>query len=442
MKRVFIAGATGYLGRYLCAEYQRRGWYVIALVRDATKAAPISADQLVEAQATVAYTLKGSMAGVDLVVSCLGITRQTDGLDYWDVDYQANLNLLREAERAGVSQFGFIHVLRADQMQKVPMVAAKSAFVAELQESSIASTIVAPSGYFSDMGEFRDMAQSGRIWLFGDGTKQINPVHGADLAQATANAIEDGLPWLDIGGPDVFTHRELAELAFESLGMPPRITFLPDVMRRIALPLLPLVASRRVSGPARFFLSALAIDMVGDRHGTQHLKDHFENYSAVTNTSRIQRIEKKGTEHDYATYWGLCWPHLCRHLCLWLYSTSQFPVGARLRNERNRCRCGGAIHHRQSSDHDHLEYGYLNHQCVGADASRRLFGKPFESSIFRLEQHRDGIRYDLGDTCSWRRHDRQRGNGTGGRIGIKRLLSRPSNMDKPTCRRTWPRWRQ
>ena len=80
MKRVFIAGATGYLGRYLCAEYQRRGWYVIALVRKTTLAAPISADQLIEAQATEPATLNGIMAGVDLVVSCLGITRQVDGL--------------------------------------------------------------------------------------------------------------------------------------------------------------------------------------------------------------------------------------------------------------------------------------------------------------------------------------------------------------------------
>jgi len=86
MRRVFIAGATGYLGRHLCAEYQRRGWYVIALVRKTTQAAPIGADQLIQAQATDPATLRGVMTGVDLVVSCLGITRQTDGLGYWDVD--------------------------------------------------------------------------------------------------------------------------------------------------------------------------------------------------------------------------------------------------------------------------------------------------------------------------------------------------------------------
>ena len=277
MKRVFIAGATGYLGRYLCAEFQRRGWYVIALVRKTTQAAPIAADQLIEAQATQPATLKGIMAGVDLVVSCLGITRQVDGLGYWDVDYQANLNLLHEAEQTGVARFAFVHVLNAARMKRVPMVAAKSAFVAELQRARIASTVIAPTGYFSDMGDFLKMAQSGRVWLFGDGSKRINPIHGADLAVATADAVEAGVGWLDVGGPDIFTQKELAELAFASQQFTPRITFLPDIMRRLALRLLPYVTPRRVHGPAQFFLSALALDMVGECRGIHHLKDHFEN---------------------------------------------------------------------------------------------------------------------------------------------------------------------
>jgi len=282
MRRVFIAGATGYLGRYLCAEYQRRGFYVIALVRKASRAAPIAADQLVEAQATDPASLKGVMDGADLVVSSLGITRQTDGLGYWEVDYQANLNLLNEAERAGVARFAYIHVLRASDMAQVPMVAAKSALVAELQRRPIAATIIAPTGYFSDMGDFLTMAGSGRVWLFGNGSKRINPIHGADLATATAEATDAGIGWLEVGGPDVFTQRDLAELAFASLGKPPRITMLPDIIRRLALRFLPVVTPRRISGPARFFLSALALDMVGACHGTHRLKDHFNDAVART----------------------------------------------------------------------------------------------------------------------------------------------------------------
>ena len=290
MKRVFIAGATGYLGRYLCAEFQRRGWYVIALVRKTTQAAPIAADQLIEAQATQPATLNGIMAGVDLVVSCLGITRQVDGLGYWDVDYQANLNLLHEAEQTGVARFAFVHVLNAARMKRVPMVAAKSAFVAELQRARIASTVIAPTGYFSDMGDFLKMAQSGRVWLFGDGSKRINPIHGADLAVATADAVEAGVGWLDVGGPDIFTQKELAELAFASQQFTPRITFLPDIMRRLALRLLPYVTPRRVHGPAQFFLSALAFDMVGECRGIHHLKDHFENNACSIRAERAHPL--------------------------------------------------------------------------------------------------------------------------------------------------------
>ncbi|WP_425037860.1 SDR family oxidoreductase [Primorskyibacter sp. S187A] len=286
MKRVFIAGATGYLGRHLCAEYQRRGWYVIALVRHMPQANPIAADQLVEAQATEPATLDGIMTGVDLVVSCLGITRQADGLGYWEVDYQANLNLLREAERADVSRFAYIHVMQAHALAHVPLVAAKSAFVEDLQRSPIASTIIAPTGYFSDMGDFLDMAQSGRVFLFGDGRQRINPIHGADLATATAEAVSQGADWRDVGGPEVFTHRALAELAFACVGRPPRIVFLPDTVRRIALWLLPYMAPRRISGPARFFLSALAFDMVGTAHGTHSLKDHFEHRLATAGPAR------------------------------------------------------------------------------------------------------------------------------------------------------------
>ncbi|MEZ5721378.1 MAG: NAD(P)H-binding protein [Paracoccaceae bacterium] len=144
MKTVLIAGATGYLGRYLCAEYERRGWYVVALVRDAARAGDLPAGARVEAQATRPETLRGIMSGVDLVVSALGITRQADGLGYMDVDFQANVNLLEEAERASVGRFAYVHVLNAERMRAVPLVAAKAAFVDRLMASPLAHTVIAP----------------------------------------------------------------------------------------------------------------------------------------------------------------------------------------------------------------------------------------------------------------------------------------------------------
>ncbi|MEC3863166.1 SDR family oxidoreductase [Mesobacterium sp. TK19101] len=275
MQTVFIAGATGYLGRHLCAEYQRRGWHVTALVRDRARAGTLAADTLIEAEATEPADLVGVMDGVDLVVSALGITRQITALTYRDVDFQANLNLLREAERAGVARFAYVHVLNADQMRHVPLVAAKADFVDLLRASPVAATVIAPTGYFSDMGDFLAMAQSGRAWLFGAGDRSINPIHGADLAVATADATTAGIEWLDVGGPEVFTHAQIAELAFAALNRPARITYLPDGVRRLALRLLPWLTPRRIHGPAQFFLSAMALDMVGAPRGNHRLSDHF-----------------------------------------------------------------------------------------------------------------------------------------------------------------------
>lgn len=280
MKTVFVAGATGYLGRYLCAEFSRRGYYVTALVRSRSRAGDLQADTMIEAEATRPETLTGAMDRADLVISALGITRQTDGLTYRDVDYGANLNLLHEAERAGATRFAYVHVLNAHAMRRVPLVAAKADFVDALQASAIESTVIAPSGYFSDMGDFLAMAEAGRVWLFGDGGHRINPIHGADLADAIAKAVDAGRDWLDVGGPESFSHDDLARLAFTALGRPMRITHLPDGLRRLALALLPWFTPRRIHGPAQFFLTAMGMDMVGEAHGTRHLATHFEALAA------------------------------------------------------------------------------------------------------------------------------------------------------------------
>ncbi|MCF2905082.1 SDR family oxidoreductase [Octadecabacter sp. CECT 8868] len=277
MKSVFIAGATGYLGRFLCKEYQSRGWHVTALARNSSHHGDLAADRVIEAEATWPESLSGTMEGIDLVVSALGITRQTDGVGYWDVDYQANVNLMEEALHSQVARFVFVHVLNADRMEHVPLVAAKAAFVRKLQTSDIQSTVIAPTGYFSDMADFLTMAKAGRVWLFGNGQHRINPIHGADLAAAIFNAVEDGAAWANIGGPETLTQRDLARLCFDVLEKQPRITYLPDILRRLALRLLPRVAPRRIAGPAQFFLTAGGMNMTAPPSGTRRLADHFES---------------------------------------------------------------------------------------------------------------------------------------------------------------------
>ncbi|MGD1924924.1 MAG: SDR family oxidoreductase [Paracoccaceae bacterium] len=280
-KTVLVAGATGYLGQHIVKRYMELGWHVRALVRNANTAQRknLIASEVFEGEATKPETLRGVMDGVDLVVSALGITRQRDGLTYRDVDFQANANLLDEALAADAPQFAYIHILNADKMRGVAVVDAKQAFVDRLQAASVASTIICPSGFFSDMADFFQMAKSGRVWLFGEGTLRLNPIDGADLAVAIADAVEQKRKWVDVGGPDILTQYELAELAFDALGNGPKITRLPDVLRRIALRLLPWVTP--VRGPAQMFLTAMGMDMVGSPMGTRRLADYFDKLNPL-----------------------------------------------------------------------------------------------------------------------------------------------------------------
>ncbi len=277
MKTVVIAGATGYLGAYLVAFYHQKGWHVRALVRNeqTARAKGLEASEFFEGEATKPDSLSGLMEGADLVISALGITRQKDGLSYKDVDFQANKNLLELAIQRSVPQFAYIHVLNAARMLDVELVRAKQDFVDVLQAAPIKSTVISPSGYFSDLEEFLGMAKSGRVYLFGSGACRLNPIHGADLAEACYSIIEDGKSKADVGGPVTYTQNELAELALQSLGKKIRITHLPDWISLAVQRLLEVFTGVKTYGPIQFFLSVMRMDMIGEHYGTKRLEDHF-----------------------------------------------------------------------------------------------------------------------------------------------------------------------
>ena len=185
-QRVLIAGATGYLGRFIVKELQSQGYWIRALSRDTRKIESVRQyiDDLFVGQATQPESLRRICKDIDIVISSLGITRQKDGLTYMDVDYQGNKNLLNEAIEENVSRFIYISVFNANKLRHLEIVKAKEKFADELKAADLEHVIVRPNGFFSDMKEFFNMAKRGRVYLFGNGEYRGNPIHGADLARA------------------------------------------------------------------------------------------------------------------------------------------------------------------------------------------------------------------------------------------------------------------
>lgn len=279
MRKILLAGATGYLGSFIAKKLIEDGIDLRLISRSADRLTErgIECSDLFKAEITRPETLSGCCEGIDAVITAVGITRQKDGLTYMDVDYQANLNLLNEARKAGVRKFIYVSVLNGEKLRHLKICDAKERFVEALQTSGLEYCVVRPNGFFSDMSEFLTMAQKGTVYIFGSGQQKANPIHGEDLARACVETIEGNETVVEIGGPELMTYNDIASIAFEVAGKQPNITRIPEWIRTSILWTLRTFTSSKFYGPIEFFMTVTAIDMIAPQYGNHRLKDYFKS---------------------------------------------------------------------------------------------------------------------------------------------------------------------
>ncbi|MDO6447022.1 SDR family oxidoreductase [Colwellia sp. 1_MG-2023] len=284
---VTVVGATGYLGKYVVRELISQGYNTTALVRSFNKINGIESLKVKKVDFLNVDTLAGVLTQTDVLISCLGITRQQDGFSYMNVDYQANLNVLEEAKKAGVKKVIYVSVYKGEHFKKTALCAAKEKFVQEVKKSGLEYCIVRPTGFFSDMADFFDMALKGKVYLFGDGGCSINPIHGSDLAKEMIELIsleKDLFQELNIGGPVSYTQKELAELAFNALRKPIKIVYIPNFFRRLTLIVGKLFIPTKIFGPIEFFLSLMSADMNAPLYGQKEITSYFDKLAKKAGT--------------------------------------------------------------------------------------------------------------------------------------------------------------
>ena len=277
MKRVLVAGATGYLGKFVLREFKKQGYRTRALSRSSSKLDALSkyVDEEFIGEVTNTDSLKGICKDMDIVFSSIGITIQKDNRTFMEVDYQGNKNLLNEAMKEGVSKFIFISVFNAENMTNLKGIQAKLKFENELRKSGLDYLIVYPNGFFSDMLEYLKMAKKGRGFVFGSGENKINPIYGGDLAKACVDAAAGNEKEMTIGGPDVLTHNEILATAFDIYGKKLKIIKIPMWIRNLLLGIMRFFTSVKTYGPVEFFMTVLVMDLVAPYYGNHHLRDFF-----------------------------------------------------------------------------------------------------------------------------------------------------------------------
>lgn len=286
LKSVLVAGATGYLGKFVVKAFKEQGYYVRVLTRSRERlheTGPFTApalsqddyDDVFVGEITRSETLTGMMDGIDLVFSSVGISRQRDGLTFEQVDYQCNKNLIELAEASGVKRFTYVSMQGAENIMGLAITRAHEKVVNALKSSHLQYRVVRPCGYFSDMGVLYDMARKGRVYLVGEGANRMSPIHGRDLARVCVETSEGDEPEVEAGGPDIMTQREAAMLAFDVAGKPAKITVIPMWLARGLVRFIGML-STQFGDLADFIVTAGEIDGVGPPRGTITLRRYFE----------------------------------------------------------------------------------------------------------------------------------------------------------------------
>ncbi len=286
IKKVLVAGATGYLGQNLVKELKSRGYWVRVLIRKESQEELFDAvDEVFVGQVTELDSIKGVTKHIDWVFSSVGITRQKDGMTYMDVDYQGNSNLLKDALANNVEMFQYISAINGDKLRHLKIFEAKEKFVDELKNSGIKYCVLRPNGFFSDMKDFLDMAKGGRVYLFGSGKFKLNPIHGEDLAKVCVDKMIEEVREETVGGMDILSQNDVAEMALRAWKKPIKISHLPDWIRTFTIWLLRTFTSSKTYGPIEFFLTVMANDNIANQYGSKQL-EHFFN-------SEVKKLQNK-----------------------------------------------------------------------------------------------------------------------------------------------------
>jgi uncharacterized protein YbjT (DUF2867 family) len=275
MSTILVAGASGQLGRCVVRELRQQGHRVRAIAR---QPANIEADEKIQADLTKPETLKGAGAGVDAIISCAGASMTMSGIgnrqSFYQVDWQGNANLLADAQKQRVPKFVYVSLAHANAIREVEYADAHARFAEALQTSGMPHTVVSPTGFFGFMLEILKYAKQGRGVLIGNGSCRTNPIHEADVARACLEALTSNEREIPVGGPEIFTRKEITALAFDVLGRPPKLVKVPPGLFKALITPLKLI-NPRLHALMDFGIAVTQVDCVAPAYGQQRLRDYF-----------------------------------------------------------------------------------------------------------------------------------------------------------------------
>ena len=288
IKQVTVFGGSGFVGRAIVRALAHEGYQVriacrrIELAERIKTAGDVGQITLVRTNLRNAASVKAAVAGSQAVVNASGIAFQRGRQSYQTVHVEGSRAIAEAAKAAGVQRLVHMSGIGADQRNSTnkyirSKVDAEDAIVAGFPDATILrpSVVFGPEdAMFNRMGQIAKQAPF--LPVVGDGSARVQPVFVGDLGAAVVAVLErpdTARTVFELGGPRVYTYREIAALVLRETDRHKRILGIPASLMRIAgffsefLPVPPLthdqvdlLVTDNVSRPGAPGLAALGIE--------------------------------------------------------------------------------------------------------------------------------------------------------------------------------------
>ncbi|MGH2395080.1 MAG: complex I NDUFA9 subunit family protein, partial [Candidatus Limnocylindria bacterium] len=217
MSRVFVTGATGFVGRAVVQALRAHGHSVRCLVRRGSERdlRGLGAIERVEGDVLVRQGLEEGMAGCQAVIHLVGIIREqpSRGITFEQVHTQGTINVIDAAAAAGVRRFLHMSALGTRPNARSRYHRTKWAAEEAVRASGLRWTIFRPSIIYGRGDQFVTMLAYfvGRypvMPVIGSGRQRLQPVPVEHVAEGFARGVVTGdaeKQTYEVGGPDTVT---------------------------------------------------------------------------------------------------------------------------------------------------------------------------------------------------------------------------------------------
>ena len=230
-RRTAVLGGSGFIGRYVVKRLAARGDVVPVGCRNAAEAGflrpmgEVGQIQPLNLAIDDEVLLPAFFAGNDGLVNCVGILRETRSQTFERLHLTGPALLARFAREAGVQRFVHLSAIGADSRSASAYARTKAAGEQAVRDAFPTVTILRSAVVFGPEDQFFNrfaaMAMLSPVLpLIGGGETRFQPVYVADVADAVVKCLDDQATagrTYELGGPKIYTFRELMELLLHEI---------------------------------------------------------------------------------------------------------------------------------------------------------------------------------------------------------------------------------